>query len=198
MGWFVLALVIVYLIGVRVVARRYFVRRHGVSLERGEPGGLRAAWVGGAWPITMWLPSIKQPPRCNHRRHLLHHAQMLNELEALDRIRARSKPSTPSTPQPSSKQQQVTPVGVPARHTDPSTLPQALNGEPPGFVLPESSAPPGWYPDPASSEGWHRRWWDGQDWTERTDPEAIQSRATVGGAPAVQADLTSLPPPSAR
>ena len=33
---------------------------------------------------------------------------------------------------------------------------------------PQSPGPAGWYRDPWGSSQW--RWWDGQAWTQRTDP----------------------------
>jgi hypothetical protein len=74
MGWFFLSLLVVHLIGTRIVARRYFARRHGVSLEKGEQGTLGAVLVGMAWPASIFLESVRNPVRCNHHRHILENA----------------------------------------------------------------------------------------------------------------------------
>jgi hypothetical protein len=87
MGWFIAGLVIAYFVGVRIVARRYFARRHGVSLEKGDVGGMRAAMVGAVWPISMWLPTVQHPARCSHHRHVLEHARILEEIRLVDQLK---------------------------------------------------------------------------------------------------------------
>jgi hypothetical protein len=91
MAWFWISLLVVHLIGHRVVARRYFARRHGVSLEKGEPGVLGAALVGFAWPVTMFLDSTRNPEPCNHHRHILEHARLMAEIEVIDELRQRRR-----------------------------------------------------------------------------------------------------------
>ena len=87
MGWFVAGLVLVYLVGVRVVARRYFARRHGVSLERGEAGMTWAVWLGAVWPISAWLPTVRRPLLCSHHRHVLERERTRRELEAVELLK---------------------------------------------------------------------------------------------------------------
>jgi hypothetical protein len=87
MGWFIAVLVIAYFVGVRIVARRYFARRHGVSLEQGEPGGYRAAMVGAAWPVTAWLAAVRHPQQCSHHRHVLQHARLVQEIELVEQLK---------------------------------------------------------------------------------------------------------------
>jgi uncharacterized protein YxjI len=41
--------------------------------------------------------------------------------------------------------------------------------------------PPGWYPDPAGSQG--TRWWDGQGWTDHVQPASPPPVQQSGGAP---------------
>jgi uncharacterized protein YqgC (DUF456 family) len=71
MVWFIVGLLVVHLIGTRIVARRYFARRHGVSLENGEPGSFRAVLVGMAWPASIFVEATRSPERCNHHGHIL-------------------------------------------------------------------------------------------------------------------------------
>ena len=87
MGWFIAGLVIAYLVGVRIVARRYFARRHGVSLETGEVGVMRAVWVGSFWPIAIWLPAVRSPGRCSHHKHVIERARMIEEIRLVEQLR---------------------------------------------------------------------------------------------------------------
>jgi hypothetical protein len=86
-GWFIAGLVLAYLIGLRVVARRYFARRHGVSFEQHETGAGRAALLGAIWPIAAWLPAVRRPSPCRHHRHVLERERMRREFEAVELIR---------------------------------------------------------------------------------------------------------------
>jgi hypothetical protein len=86
-GWFIAGLVLAYLVGLRVVARRYFGRRHGVSLERGESGTFGAVWVGALWPITVWLPAVRRLSPCGHHRHVLQRERIRLELEAVELLK---------------------------------------------------------------------------------------------------------------
>jgi len=83
-GWFIAGLVLAYLIGLRVVARRYFARRHGVSLERGETGTIGAVWLGALWPIAAWLPAVRRPSPCRHHKHVLERERIRRELQAVE------------------------------------------------------------------------------------------------------------------
>jgi len=87
MGWMIAALVLIYLGGLRYVARRYFARRHGVSLEKGEQGVLSASMIGAAWPLTVFLSSVREPTMCGHHRHVLRHAQLTEEIRRADEVR---------------------------------------------------------------------------------------------------------------
>jgi hypothetical protein len=83
MTWFLIALVVAYFIGVRVVARRYFVRRHGVSLEKGEKGMTEALAIAAIWPVTIFVDSVKNPTRCNHHRHILQNNRIMSEINQI-------------------------------------------------------------------------------------------------------------------
>ena len=87
MGWFIAALVIAHLVGVRIVARRYFARRHGVSFEQGEVGTMRAVWVGVCWPIAIWLPAVRHPRRCTHHRHVLERGRVMDEIRIVEQLK---------------------------------------------------------------------------------------------------------------
>lgn len=80
MGWVILVLVLAYIVGMRIVARRYFIHRHGVSFEKGEQGTVGAGLVGLAWPIALLIPSVRRPERCNHHRHILEHARLVERV----------------------------------------------------------------------------------------------------------------------
>jgi hypothetical protein len=86
MGWMIAVLVLIYLGGLRYVARRYFALRHGVSLEKGEQGALSASMIGAAWPATLFLSSVRHPTMCNHHRHVLQHARLTSEIQRVDEI----------------------------------------------------------------------------------------------------------------
>jgi hypothetical protein len=86
-GWFIACIVLAYLIGLRVVARRYFARRHGVSLERGETGMMGAVWLGVIWPIAVWLPAVRRPSPCRHHRHVLERERIRRELQTVELLR---------------------------------------------------------------------------------------------------------------
>lgn len=87
MAWFFVSLLVVHLVGTRVTARRYFARRHGVSLEKGEQGMLGAVLVGMAWPVSIFLESTRRPERCNHHRHILQNARMIDEIDRVEAIK---------------------------------------------------------------------------------------------------------------
>jgi hypothetical protein len=86
-GWFIAGVVLAYFVGVRVVARRYFARRHGVSLERGEAGMMSAVWLGAIWPLAVWLPAVRHPSLCGHHRHVLERERMRQELETVNLLK---------------------------------------------------------------------------------------------------------------
>jgi hypothetical protein len=87
MGWAVAAVVLVYLVALRYTARRYFARRHGVSLEKGESGVLSASMVGAAWPVTIFLSSVREPELCAHHRHVLTRNSLRQEIDQVDKLR---------------------------------------------------------------------------------------------------------------
>lgn len=93
MGWFIVILLVVYLGVMRYFARRYFALRHGVSLERGETGVLSASMIGATWPVMMFVPSVREPVMCGHHRHVLRHAQLVEEIRAADEIRRQRRAS---------------------------------------------------------------------------------------------------------
>ena len=90
-GWFIAGLVLAYLIGLRVVARRYFARRHGVSLEIGERGTMGAVWLGVLWPIAAWLPAVRRPSPCRHHRHVLERERIRREIQAVELLRGQER-----------------------------------------------------------------------------------------------------------
>jgi uncharacterized protein YbjQ (UPF0145 family) len=49
------------------------------------------------------------------------------------------------------------------------------------------SLPAGWYPDPSDSEG-TVRWWDGSEWSDRTQPRFLEQPAGSVAAPLVRYD----------
>lgn len=89
MEWFGFMLVVAYFIGVRVVARRYFMRRHGVSLEKGEQGMVEALAISAIWPISIFLQSVRNPTSCSHHRHILEHDRIMSEIERVNEIKRR-------------------------------------------------------------------------------------------------------------
>jgi hypothetical protein len=84
---FTLILLAVYVIGLRVVARRYYARKHGILLSVGGVGAMRAALVGMAWPVTMWLAEVRNPPRCSHHNHVLERNRLRAEIELVEELR---------------------------------------------------------------------------------------------------------------
>jgi hypothetical protein len=84
---FTVILVIGYFVGVRIVGRRYFARRHGVSLRFGEAGSMGATMVAAGWPVTMWLQSVRQPEICAHHHHVLQRNQLRAEITMVEQLR---------------------------------------------------------------------------------------------------------------
>ncbi len=91
MGWVVAALILTYLVGVRYVARRYFARRHGLSLEKGELGLLSASMIGGVWPIMIFLPGVRNPEFCSHHRHVIERERLRQEIDRVNELRQRGQ-----------------------------------------------------------------------------------------------------------
>ncbi len=87
MGWIVAALVLAYLVAMRYVGRRYFAHRHGVSLEKGEVGVLSAGMIGVVWPITIFLPGVREPELCSHHRHVLQRNSLRAEADHVNELR---------------------------------------------------------------------------------------------------------------
>ena len=84
---FTVILVVGYFVGLRIVGRRYFARRHGVLLRFGESGSTGALVVGMAWPVTMWMQSVRQPEVCSHHHHVLRRNQLRAEIEMVEQLR---------------------------------------------------------------------------------------------------------------
>ncbi|WP_328324044.1 hypothetical protein OHA70_32310 [Kribbella sp. NBC_00382] len=84
---FTAILVFGYFVGVRIVGRRYFARRHGVGLRFGESGMMGATLVGAGWPVTMWLESVRQPDACSHHHHVLRRNQLRAEISMVEQLR---------------------------------------------------------------------------------------------------------------
>jgi hypothetical protein len=89
MGWLTAAIVVGYLIGLRLVARRYFLRRHGVTIQGGDQGALFAAMVGLFWPVTLLLAATREPAFCDHGRHVLARGRIMEEIRQIEEIRRR-------------------------------------------------------------------------------------------------------------
>jgi hypothetical protein len=70
MGTFLALLVIAYLVGVFVVARRHYAARHGVVYTRHTPIFNTSTFVGLVWPASLFFEPWKNPPLCQHMRHV--------------------------------------------------------------------------------------------------------------------------------
>lgn len=89
MEWLGIVLFIGYLIGVRIVGRRYFLRRHGVSIESGGPGKIETVMISAIWPVSIFLEPVRNPNRCNHYSHVLEHDRIMSEIERFNEIKYR-------------------------------------------------------------------------------------------------------------
>lgn len=84
---FTLIVVVGYLIALRVVGRRYYARKHGVLARPGGVGTMGAGLVGLAWPITVWMTSVRNPSLCSHHSHVLARNQLRAEIELVEQLR---------------------------------------------------------------------------------------------------------------
>jgi len=67
--------------------RRYFLRKHGVTLRSGDSGGHFTAYlVGFIWPAMFFLPALREPELCTHYNHVRQRAQIRSEIETYERI----------------------------------------------------------------------------------------------------------------
>lgn len=86
MGWIVAALILAYVVAVRIVAGRYYAQRHGVSLQTRGRGWRTAVNFGFAWPLTLFVPALRAPVPCSHREHILERERLLQKYEAEEQI----------------------------------------------------------------------------------------------------------------
>lgn len=89
MEWLGIVLFIGYFVGVRIVGRRYFLRRHGVSIDRGGPGRIQSFGIGAIWPVSIFLEPVRNPNRCSHYSHVLEHDRIMSEIERFNEIKYR-------------------------------------------------------------------------------------------------------------
>ncbi|WP_328855431.1 hypothetical protein OHB01_12915 [Microbispora hainanensis] len=68
MGWAIFFFV--YLVISIAMAKRYYLRRHGVPGSTGGPGTGTAGYIGLAWPITIFLARVRNPSPCYHMVHI--------------------------------------------------------------------------------------------------------------------------------
>ncbi|MFD1151168.1 hypothetical protein [Saccharothrix hoggarensis] len=80
---------VLYFIIMRIVGRRYFGRRHGVPAEPHEQGMAAAGAIGLAWPVTIWLPQVRDPEPCVHIKHIRQREHTRDEIIAAGVIRQR-------------------------------------------------------------------------------------------------------------
>jgi hypothetical protein len=78
---FVITLIVSYLIGVRVTARRYYLRRHGVPIESSTIGRGVAGYVGIIWPAALFFEPLKNPQLCMHFSHVEQRQALRAEIE---------------------------------------------------------------------------------------------------------------------
>lgn len=52
-----------------------------------------------------------------------------------------------------------------------------------GENMPDSTATPGWYPDPQDPSSGRQRWWDGAAWTDQYSPATSGAADTMSAAP---------------
>ena len=53
MGRLIVAAVLAYFVSAMVIAKRYCLRRHGLSARSGDVGAFVAGMVGLCWPISL-------------------------------------------------------------------------------------------------------------------------------------------------
>jgi uncharacterized protein YqgC (DUF456 family) len=86
-GFVIAALVVAYFVGARIVAHRYYARRHGIAYQKGGTGTVYAAQIGIFWPVTMLIPSVQHPTMCAHTKHVLEAERLREELRQAQEIR---------------------------------------------------------------------------------------------------------------
>jgi hypothetical protein len=69
MGWLILILFIGYMAMATITTKRYYWRRHGVVPTPDATGLFFAGQIGFAWPVTIFLASVQNPPPCMHLGH---------------------------------------------------------------------------------------------------------------------------------
>jgi len=89
MGWFLAVLALTYFgIGV-FLAKRYYLRRHGVVATSGDRGLSTAGFIGLSWPVTVWFAAIREPETCKHHHHALKRAQIQGEIDLIEHYKQR-------------------------------------------------------------------------------------------------------------
>jgi len=84
MGWFLAVLALTYFgIGV-FLAKRYYLRRHGVAATSGDRGLSTAGFIGLNWPLTLWFAAVRNPETCKHHHHALERAQIQGEIDLIE------------------------------------------------------------------------------------------------------------------
>jgi hypothetical protein len=87
MGWFAAVFVIIYF-GITVFcAKRYYLRRHGVTARQGEPGTATAGLIGWLWPASLWFEAVRNPTFCGHHRHILARERIRQEIAAVQQLK---------------------------------------------------------------------------------------------------------------
>jgi hypothetical protein len=87
MGFVYFILVLAYLSIMIYVGRRYFARRHGVGIVKGDTGVTTAGLIGLLWPVTLFMPDVRNPKMCSHHRHVLEHARLVEEFRAAEELK---------------------------------------------------------------------------------------------------------------
>lgn len=87
MGWLIFAAMLAYFIMAVVIARRYFLRRHGLSARSGDVGAVVAGMVGLLWPISLLLPGVRRPTLCSDHGHVLERNRIREEIRAVEALR---------------------------------------------------------------------------------------------------------------
>jgi hypothetical protein len=89
MTWIIVAVVVIYVVGLRVVARRYYLRRHRVVIQPHSTGSMNAALIGSVWPAVIWFPAVRNPEQCDHALHILESARREEDARRANELRQR-------------------------------------------------------------------------------------------------------------
>lgn len=89
------SLLVIYILGAVIFARRYYVRRHGVGVKFDGTsvtiGHYAASAIALTWPVTILMSGIRNPRLCSCPNHVLARRQAEQEAdsvrEQLDRER---------------------------------------------------------------------------------------------------------------